>query len=415
MTGQTGAPWRLDDAGAVERTSREGVPRATLWFLAASVGVIFLNITAPQTLVGQIAPEIGLPPEKAGLIGTATLLGYAAGLFFMVPLSDLVENRRLVVGMLILAALSAFGAGAVGSALPFLALLFALGLACSAVQVLVPIAAAMAPEEKRGQVVGDVMSGVMVGILLSRPVASFVADTLGWRAFYGIAGASLVAMIPPMLLRLPERHPEAAGGYRGLVASLWTLVRTQPVLRRHALTAALGLAAFSVFWTAIALKLTQAPFGLDQRHIALFALVGVAGAVVTPIAGRAGDQGWSRPLKRAAHLTTILGFGIAAASGLLEGSPWLALGGLGVAAIVIDVGVLIDQTLGRRAVNLLAPEARGRLNALFVGIFFLGGALGAAVSGFAWVWGGWNLVCLAGAGFGLLSLLGGMLPEPRGS
>ena len=376
----------------------QGISRGTVWFLAFSVGVIFVNVTAPQTLVGVIAADLGIPGDRAGLIGTATLLGYAAGLFFLVPLADLVENRGLMIGMLAVAVLSAFAVTLNGAALPFLALLFVLGAACSAIQVVVPIAAAMAREAERGRVVGDVMSG----ILLSRPLASLAADTIGWRAFYGIAGLSIAALIPVLRLRLPSRLPQARSTYLALVASLWQLLRTKAVLRRRALTAALGLAAFSVFWTAVALRLGDAPFHLDQRHIALFALVGASGAVVTPPAGRAGDHGWDRPLTVGAHAVTILGFGLAAFADVLGAGFVLLLAMLALAAIVLGVGVLTDQTLGRRAVNLLAPEARGRLNGLFVGIFFLGGSLGSAAAGYAWAQGGWPLVCAVGAGFGAL-------------
>ena len=406
MAGQAGTAWDGRPAYSEKTVAAgQGIPRATVWFLALSVGVIIVNLTAPQTLVGVIAPDLGIPADRAGLVGTATLLGYAAGLFFLVPLSDLVENRALVIGMLGLAVAAAFAAAMAGTALSFLALLFVLGAACSAIQVLVPIAAAMAREAERGQVVGDVMSGLMVGILLSRPLASLIADALGWRAFYVVAGVSMALLIPLMRTRLPVRRPEATGRYPALVASLWTLLRTEPVLRRRSLTAALGLAAFTVFWTAVALRLAQAPLGLDQRHVALFALVGASGAVVAPLAGRAGDRGWSRPLIITAHAVTILGFALAASADLFGQAFWWPVIVLGLAAVVLDVGVVTDQTLGRRAVNLLAPEARGRLNALFVGIFFLGGSIGSAAAGFAWAQGGWGLVCLTGAGFGALSLL----------
>jgi len=395
--------------GEATIAAEQGIARGTVWFLALSVGVIIVNLTAPQTLVGPIAADLGMLPAQAGLVGTASLLGYAAGLFFVVPLSDLVENRRLTIVMLGAAVLAALAAATTRAAVPFLAMLFVLGAACSAIQVLVPIAAAMARVSERGRVVGDVMSGLMVGILLSRPLASLVTDLFGWRAFYLLSGASMAALIPLMRLRLPMRRPEAHTRYPALIASLATLLRREPVLRRRALTAAFGMAAFSVFWTAVALRLAAAPFGFDQRHVALFALAGASGAVVAPFAGRAGDRGWSRGLLVAAHLMTILAFGLAWLADRASGSLAPALALLVLAAVVVDIGVIGDQTLGRRAVNLLAQEARGRVNALFVGIFFLGGAAGSGVAGYAWTQGGWPLVCAAGAGFGALSLLSDLL------
>lgn len=326
------------------------------------------------------------------------------------PTSDLVENRRLTIVMLETAVLAALAAAAARVAVPFLALFFVLGAACSAIQVLVPIAAAMARPSERGRVVGDVMGGLMVGILLSRPLASLVADLLGWRAFYLLSGVSMAGLIPLIRLRLPVRLPKARTRYPALIGSLGTLLRREPVLRRRALTAAFGFAAFSVFWAAVALCLAAPPFGFDQRHVALFALAGASGAVVAPFAGRAGDRGWSWPLLVTAYLLTILAFGFAWLADRAGGQALaLALALLVLAAVVVDIGVIGGQTLGRRAVNLLAPEARGRVNALFVGIFFLGGAIGSGIAGYAWSQGRWPLVCTAGAGFGALSLLSDLL------
>jgi len=164
------------------------------------------------------------------------------------------------------------------------------------------------------------------------------------------------------------------------------------------------MAAFSLFWTSVALRLAQPPFDLGQRGIALFALVGAGGAVVTPLFGRAGDRGWTRPATRAAHLLIIAALALAAWAGAGREGPVLHLILMGTSAVLLDVGVTGDQTLGRRAVNLLRPEARGRLNGLFVGLFFLGGAIGSALAGLAWSAGGWPAVCLTGMAIGVAAL-----------
>jgi predicted MFS family arabinose efflux permease len=287
-----------------------------------------------------------------------------------------------------------------------LVILFVLGAGCSAIQVLVPIAAAMAPPERRGQALGDVMSGLMVGILLSRPTASLVADAFGWRMFYAISAAAMALLAALLASRLPRRKPVSQTSYPALIASLWHLLRSEPVLRRRALTAGLVMAAFSVFWTSVALRLVQPPYDLDQRGVALFALAGAGGAIVTPLAGRFGDRGWTRPATVASHLLLIAALALAAWAGSLQSaSSWLPLILMVASAVLLDVGVIGDQTLGRRAVNLLRPEARGRLNGLFVGLFFLGGALGSAVAGLAWAAGGWPTTCAAGAAFGIAALV----------
>src|SRR5882724_924218 len=250
---------------------------------AAAVGIIILNIFAPQILVGLIAPELGLAASAAGLVAMMTLLGYAAGLVFLVPLADRIENRKLVLHMLLVAVAAAATAPLMPNAIGLLADLFVLGAASSVVQVLVPIAASMAPPAMRGRVVGDVMSGLIVGILLSRPLASGLADRFGWRAFFGVTAAAIAGLTVFLATRLPQRQPGARPGYGSLLGSLWHLLRDEPVLRRRAVTAGLCMAAFSAFWTTIALRLVEAPFHLGRGGIAMFALVGAGGAVTAPL------------------------------------------------------------------------------------------------------------------------------------
>ncbi|RWB13747.1 MAG: MFS transporter [Mesorhizobium sp.] len=381
------------------------ITRSQTLLFAAAVGIIVTNLFAPQTLVGLIGPSLGAAASESGIVSMATLLGYAAGLFFLVPLSDLVENRALVLRMLSAAALAAAVASFAPSAASLLVVLFVLGAACSCIQVLVPVAASMAPPRQDGRVIGDVMSGLMIGILLSRPLASFVADAFGWRAFYGISAAALALLAILLGLTLPRRRPLAHSSYAALLVSLFDLLRQEPVLRRRALTASLVMAAFSVFWTAVALRLAAPPFELGQRGIALFALAGAGGAAVTPIFGRAGDRGFTRPATVLCHLGLIAALGLADWAGAAAAGAWLPLLLMGASAVLLDIGVIGDQTLGRRAVNLLRPKARGRLNGLFVGIFFIGGAVGSLLAGIAWAWGGWNAVCAAGAVFGIAALV----------
>jgi predicted MFS family arabinose efflux permease len=391
-----------------ESAPATGITRSLTLFFALAVGVIVTNLFAPQTLVGLMGPSLGLDAAWAGFAAMATLLGYAGGLFLLVPLADLVENRALILRMLVGAVLAAAAAAFAPTAASLLIVLVILGAACSAIQVLVPSAAAMAPPERRGGVIGDVMSGLMIGILLSRPLASLITDAWGWRAFYGTSAMSMVVLTVALAARLPRRRPEGRSGYRALIASLAGLLRTEPMLRQRALTASLVMAAFSVFWTSVALRLAVAPFELGQRGIALFALVGAGGAAATPLFGRIGDRGWTRPATIVAHLVLIAAFALAAWAGSVHaGSSPVPLLAMALSAVLIDVGVTGDQTLGRRAINLLRPEARGRINGLFVGLFFLGGALGSSLAGVAWAAGGWTAVCSVGAAFGLAALLAG--------
>ncbi|MGG6896370.1 MFS transporter [Rhizobium sp. BR 315] len=385
-----------------------GAAPSTLLF-AVATGVIILNLFAPQTLVGIIGPSLGFSESGAGLVAMASLLGYATGLFFLVPLADLMENRQLVLRMLISALVMAVAAAFAPTGWSLLIFLFLLGAACSAIQILVPIAAVMTPPEHRGRVIGNVMSGVMVGILVSRPLASMIADLWGWRSFYVVSAAALALLTAVLALRLPERRPLVSASYGALIGSLFQLLREEPVLRVRAFTAALMMASFSLFWTSVALLLAQPPFSLGQSGIALFALVGAGGAAATSPFGRMGDRGWTRTATLVSHLIVLGATALAAwVGGVRSGQPLILLILLGVSAVMLDVGITGDQTLGRRAVNLLKPEARGRINGLFVGIFFLGGALGSALAGTAWDFGGWVAVCSAAAGFGVIALVTGV-------
>ena len=376
-------------------------------FFAAAVGVIVVNLTAAQPLTGPVSQALNLPPGLAGLIAMLPQLGYAAGLLLLVPLCDLLENRRLIFRTLICCAAFLGVAAIARSGWLFLVSVSLAGATSSVIQMLVPMAAAMAPESRRGRAVGNVMSGLMVGILLSRPLASVIAGSFGWRAFFGIEACADALLAAILHAQLPVRRPLATARYSELLRSLWTLLRTEPVLQRRSTLAALELGAFSAFWTAVALLLAQAPFSLGMRGIAVFALAGATGAIVTPLAGHLGDRGAERATQTAAHLlmiAAVLVLGVAGAGwgGFTPAAhPAFALGLLVAGAAALDAGVIADQTLGRRAINLINPAMRGRLNALFVGIFFVGGAVGAALSGAAWAWAGWHGVCLVVLGFAL--------------
>jgi len=380
----------------------------TLLF-AVAVGVIIMNLVVPQPLTGVIQEALDLPPAWSGVIAMLPQLGYALGLMLLVPLVDLLENRRLIVGILGCCALLLLGAMLAADKMLFLIAIFLAGATSSAIQMLVPMAAMMSSEAHRGRAIGNVMSGLMVGILLARPLASLITDVAGWRSIYAVLGVA-IALLALLLARvLPQRYPPLgnkhdAHSYAGLLKSLWHLLRDEPVLRQRALTAALGLGAFSAFWTSIGLRLAQAPFDLSQKSIALFALAGAAGAVVAPLAGRCADRGWTRPMTVGAHCLMLLACLLALYAGSnVAGVAGIAL--LAVAAIALDAGVTADQTLGRHAINLLNPAARGRINGLFVAIFFIGGAFGSVAAVAAWAHGGWGGVCAVIAAFCLASLL----------
>ena len=374
---------------------------AMVLLLAVASGLIAANLYYAQPLVGPISAATGLDPGAAGLIVTLTQIGYCLGLAFIVPLGDLLENRRLTVALLGGTALALLGAAIADNASSFLTAAFCIGLCSVAAQILVPFAAHMSAPERRGQTVGTVMSGLLLGIMLARPVSSLVTDALGWHAIFFISTAAIAALAVVLHVRLPQRRPEGGYHYGALLASMWTLLRTTPVLRRRAAYQACMFGAFSLFWTTVPLVLASPAFKLSQTGIAIFALLGVAGAVVSPIAGKRADQGKSRSTTLWALLAGAAAF---AAPLLLHGGREFALVLLVLCGVILDMGVTASLVVGQRAIFSLGAETRSRLNGLYISIFFAGGALGSSLGGWTWAHYGWTGVLIAGLLFPLTAL-----------
>jgi predicted MFS family arabinose efflux permease len=372
----------LDDTATHAETSA-----APTLLMAATCGIVAGNLYYAQPLAGLIGADLGLSAHATGLVVTLTQIGYGVGLLFIVPLGDLVENRRLILITIALATLGLIGAAVAPSATPFLAASLLIGLGSVAIQVVVPFAAHLAPEAIRGQVVGNVMSGLMLGIMLARPVSSFVAELLSWRAIFVLSIAAMVALSILLRTALPRRRPAAELRYGELLGSMATLMLRTRVLQRRALYQACMFGAFSLFWTTTPLLLGGPDFRLTQGGIALFALAGVAGAVATPIGGRLADRGWTRPATAAAMLMAAGAF-LLTHLAPLGSTASLAL--LVVAAILLDFAVAANLTLGQRAIYVLGAAYRARLNGLFMATFFTGGAIGSAAGGWAFAQGGWT-------------------------
>ncbi|SFA93684.1 Predicted arabinose efflux permease, MFS family [Rhizobium sp. NFR07] len=388
-------------SAAIDTPARHNQMSAALTFImAAACGLIVANLYYAQPLAGPIAAAIGLPPHLTGLIVTLTQIGYGLGLLFIVPLGDLLENRRLIVIMIGAATVALIAAGLSTDAVPFLIASLAIGLASTAVQMIVPFAASLAPEEHRGRVVGNVMSGLMIGIMMARPVASFITGLSSWHTIFYLSAAVMVVLGFILAIRLPKRVPHTKLSYGALLVSLGTLYATQPVLRRRAFYQFCQFAAFSLFWTVTPLVLAGPAFNLSQAGIAIFALVGVAGAVASPIAGRLADRGLSRP-------ATVFGIASVGIAFLIthiapEGSIALIL--LGAAAVLLDFGVAMTLVISQRAIYSLGAELRSRLNGLFMATFFLGGALGSAVGAWAFAQGGWLFASTIGIALPVVAL-----------
>ena len=368
--------------------------------LAAACGLTVANIYYSQPLIGLIAPAVGLSETAASLIVTFTQCGFCAGLVLLVPLGDLLENRALTFWTLCACSLALLGAALAPSAAVFLTAALFIGFTSVAVQMLVPIAAHMAPDATRGRTIGNVMSGLLIGIMLARPVSSLIADVLGWRAVFALSAAATSSLAFALLRLLPQRRPKVDHGYVELIASLWALLRDTPVLRRRAAYQAALFASFSLFWTAVPLELAGPTFGLTQRGIALFALAGAGGALSAPIVGRLADRGWG-------SIATGLSMAVASTAFMLAqfGASGSMLALL-TAGVLLDAGVQGNQVVSQRAIYQLGVYIRSRLNGLYMAIFFVGGAVGSSIASLVYTYFGWRGVSTIGTLFPLVALAG---------
>jgi predicted MFS family arabinose efflux permease len=377
------------------------IPAWITTLLALSCGLIVANIYYAQPLIGPISAELGLAPQLAGVIVTMTQIGYGVGLFFIVPLGDLIENRALVSTVIGLGALALAAAALSAHPTQLLGAALLVGLGSVAVQILIPYAGHLAPEAIRGRVVGNVATGLMLGIMLSRPVSSFIAAATSWHVVYAASAILMAVLAAVMLWALPPRKPTARVGYLGLLASMLHLVRTTPMLRRRAIYQALLFASFSLFWTTVPLLLAGPAFRFSQAGIAWFALAGIAGAIAAPIAGRVADRGWTRPATAFAMVLTAAGFAFTC---LVDFGTTFSLVALIIAAIAIDFGVQANVVLGYRALFVLGAETRSRLNGLYMTTFFLAGAAGSGFGGWAYANGGWTFAAAIGAALPIIGL-----------
>lgn len=369
--------------------------------MACACGLIVANLYYAQPLVGPISATTGISPSASGLIVTMTQIGYVLGLLFLVPLSDLLQNRRLIAATLVIAVLGLFTASFAKNPFVFFVSAILIGLGSVAAQILVPLAAHLAPETQKGRMVGNVMSGLLLGIMLARPTASLVTSILGWHMMFFISAVIMCVLILVLIRVLPKRNPVPKENYRDMIKSLGLLFIKKPVLRRRALYQACLFGSFSLFWTVAPLWLAK-HFHLSQKGIALFALVGVAGAIAAPIAGRLADKGWSRRLTGIAFVTAAFAFAFTHA---FEGKPSVSLAVFCLSSILLDMAVSGNLVLGQQAIYALGDEIRGRVNGVFMAVFFAGGAIGSAVGGWSYVQGGWMLASMIGMSMPVVAFL----------
>ncbi|AJZ90892.1 putative transporter ygaY [Beauveria bassiana D1-5] len=380
------------------KNNTHGLSPALIGLMSVATGLAVASNYYAQPLLDTIANAFSLSVNQAGFIVTTAQLGYAAGLLLLVPLGDMFERRGLIVfmtllaagGMLITATSQSLWMMILGTALT--------GLFSVVAQILVPFAATLAAPEKRGKVVGTIMSGLLLGILLARTVAGLLASLGGWRTVYWVASVLMALMALALWRGLPQVKQDSHLNYPQLLTSIFSLFIKNSLLRTRALLGCLTFANFSILWTSMAFLLASPPFNYSEGVIGLFGLAGAAGALGARPAGGLVDKGKG-------HHTTTIGL-------LLLLLSWVAIAFGQFSAIALIVGILVlDLTVqgvhitNQSLIYRMMPEARNRLTAGYMTSYFIGGAAGSLISASAYQHAGWNGVCIAGASVALLNLV----------
>jgi predicted MFS family arabinose efflux permease len=411
-TGNAAPPGAANDAACAETRANDGertvaghagyahVPltRAAMLLFAVASGLAVANAYFAHPLLDVMAEDLHLSPAVAGMIVGITQIGYALGLILLVPLGDLLDRRLLIVAQSLLSVLALLCVGFSTSAAMLLASMAAVGLLAVVTQALVAYAASLAPSAQRGQVVGIVTSGIVLGILLARAVAGALTDLSGWRTVY-LVSAVLTLMIAGLLYRaLPrQERPTTKVPYPRLLLSLFTLFVEEPVLRIRAVIAMLIFANITTLLTPLVLPLSAPPFSLSHTAVGLFGLAGAAGALGAAHAGRWADRGHAQ--RTTGIALGLMLFAWLPISLLPHSILWLVVG-----VFVIDFGLQATHVTNQAMIYRVRPDAQNRLTAAYMIFYSIGSAFGASTSTIVYAYAGWNGVCVMGGAISAVTL-----------
>lgn len=374
-------------ASAAPTPTPTSMSRGMTLLFAIAGGAAVGNLYWAQPLLDLISRDFGVSASSAGLVVTVTQVGYALGVFFLVPLGDIVNRKRVIPALMFLTALFLAGTALAPTFSVLLVTLGLIGIATVAGQFLTPLAGDLASDQQRGRVLGSVASGLLLGLLISRAISGIVADLFGWRAIYFTAAAIMVVLAVVMARRLPVLPTRARVSYPSLLVSVLGTLTNQRV-RVTMLIGAAAMCTFTIFWTGLTFLLAADPYGFSATQIGLVSLIGIAGAISAQRVGRLFDRGLSLP---------ALGIGLLVALG------GLTLSGIGTHSIVAvllsvavySVGVQAVQVLNQTRMLSIDSSARSRLNTVVIVGNFVGGALGSTLASVLWPYGGWPLLMIA--------------------
>ena len=380
-------------AGASSRASRTGgrrMSRRTLAILTLTCAVAVGNIYFPQAIAPLVAAGLHLPPDAGALVVTTTQAGYTAGIVLLVPLGDRFPHRPFLVTLLVLTGLGLLAAGCAPALPPLVAASALVGLTTVAAQVAGPLAAGLVAADRRGAVIGTLLSGSTGGMLLARTFSGTLGEWLGWRAPYLVAAALALLLAASLAVTVPLTAASTRRRYPALLAEPLRLLRAEPELRRSCFYQAAVFAGFSAVWTCLALLLTGPAYGLGAQAVGLLALVGAATMLCTPVAGRMVDRVGPDPVNLVCMLGVLVSAAVLAA-GSLGGAAGLAALTLGT--LVLDVAMQCGMVANQARVYAVRPDARGRLNTAYMTCAYLGGSAGSWLGVRVWSVAGWRGVC----------------------
>lgn len=375
-----------------------GPSQALIFLLSASAGLSVAALYYNQPILGLLADSLKVSPSAIGHIPTLTQIGYAIGLLLLNPLGDRLDRRTVILVKIGLLTIGLLGMAFARSLLQLGLLSAVIGAAASLAQDCVPAAAAIAPDQSRGRIVGKVMSGLLLGILLSRVFSGLVAEALGWRAMFVIAAIAVGLLGLVATRQLPHFAPTTDLPYSKLLWSLRELWARHPRLRQASYAQALLAAAFSAFWSTLAIMLQQPPFHMGAGVAGTFGLAGALGALAAPVTGSIADRKGPESVTRLAAglvLVSFIGF-----AGLPHSFSLLVIG-----TLIFDLGVQSSLIAHQSIIYALEPAARGRINAVFMTMMFVGMSAGSTLGSLALVHAGWRGVTLMGAACAALALV----------
>jgi len=367
--------------------------RRTTLVMAIGCGVTVANLHYVQPLLPQIAHDLKVAEGGVAHIPALPQVGYALGLLLIAPLGDMLERRGLVIAMLGAVIVSLVGM-TIAPTLGWLALAsFLLGVTTITPQLLLPFAAHLAPPGERGRVVGTVQGGLLIGVLLSRTVSGLVGRHFGWRTMYGIAAGVTILLLVVLRRTLPRDRSDTGLTYPRLIGSLWELFQAEPVLRQACLFGAATFGVFLSFWSTLAFHLAEPPYRYGSEIVGLFGLVGLVGVLAASRVGKLADRGDSQA-------TAVLGLVLMLVSffglWILSDRLW----GIVAGVVLLDLGMQMTHVSNQTRIYALRPDARNRLNTVYMVSSCVGGGVGSILGGFAWSRWGWSGVC-AGCGLQL--------------